>query len=74
MRTGRGTAFGPRRVQGIRREYRLSSHHERLRAQGLLSVGELAATLGVSTDTVKKRARQGLLEADRYNVSGHSEP
>ena len=67
LRTGRGVVFRPRRVQAIRREYGLSSRYERLRARGLLNITEVAAMLGVSTDTVKRWRRRGLLEAHRYN-------
>ena len=65
--TGRGGAFHPRRVQAIRREYGLSSRYERLRARGLLNITEVAAMLGISTDTVKKRRRRGLLKGHLYN-------
>ena len=58
MRTGRGATFRPQRVRAIRREYRLSSRHERLRARGLLNITEVAAMLGVSTDTVKRWRRR----------------
>ena len=67
LRTGRGAAFRSQRVQAIRREYGLSSRYERLRARGLLSITEVAAMLGVSTDTVKKRRRRGLLKGHLYN-------
>ena len=65
--TGHGVVFRPRRVQAIRREYRLSSRYERLRARGLLTVSEAAAMLDVSTHTVKKWHHHGLLRAHRYN-------
>ena len=67
LHTGRGIAFQPQRVQAIRKEYGLTSLHERLRARGLLSVTELAARLDVSTTTIKRWRNHGLLRAHRYN-------
>ena len=67
LRTGHGVIFRPQRVQAIRREYGLPSRYERLRAQGLLSVTELADMLAVSTTTVKRWRNHGLLRAHRYN-------
>ena len=67
LRTGHGDAFGRHHVQTIRRDYGLSSRYERLRARGLLTLSEAAAMLGISTDTVKKWHRHGLIRAHRYN-------
>ncbi|MCY4450676.1 MAG: hypothetical protein OXC01_01885 [Immundisolibacterales bacterium] len=67
LRTGHGVVFRPQRVQAIRKEYRLSSRYQRLRARGLLTVCEAAATPGVSTHTVKQWRHHGLLRAHRYN-------
>ena len=67
LRTGHGVVFRPQRVQAIRKEYRLSSRYERLRARGLLTVCEAAAMLDVSTRTVKQWRHHGLLRAHCYN-------
>ena len=67
LRTGRGPAFGQKRVQNIRRDYGLSSRYERLRARGLLTMRETAAMLDISTSTVKIWHRHDLIRGLRYN-------
>ena len=51
----------------LRRSNHLPSHAERLRARGLLNLGEVAQRLSVSTATVKKWDQAGLLESFRAN-------
>ena len=67
LRTGRGVAFRPQRIQALRRAYGLKTRYQRLRAQGLLSLTEIAARLEVSTRTVKIWRSHGLLRAHPYN-------
>jgi DNA invertase Pin-like site-specific DNA recombinase len=52
-------------IQSIRGTHHLPSRHERLRAQGMLNVAELAALLIVSADTINRWRRAGLLAAHR---------
>ncbi len=67
LRTGRGIAFRPQRVQALRRAYGLTTRYQRLRAQGLLRPTEIAARLQVSTSTIKTWRDHGLLRAHSYN-------
>jgi hypothetical protein len=59
-RSGEGKAFTTRIVLGLRRAHELPSHAERLRARGLLSLGEIADRLGVHPGTVKRWHGAGL--------------
>ena len=65
-----GHPFQGRLVARLRRDYRLRDRFSRLRAAGLLSEGELAARLGVSTKTVAEWRDRGVLSAHRYNDKG----
>ena len=65
-----GKPFHALLVAGIRKTHRLPDHHARLRARGLLTLPEMAARLGVSTDTVKGWRDRGLLRAERANDKG----
>lgn len=59
--SGTGKAFDARRVQVIRRAYALATREQRLHAQGLLSLEEVAARLGLHKETVKRHRREGRL-------------
>jgi hypothetical protein len=63
-----GKRFDARRVQVIRRAYGLASRSQRLRAQGLLTLGELADRLGLHKETVKRHRREGRLQLRCYPV------
>jgi DNA invertase Pin-like site-specific DNA recombinase len=52
-------------IQSIRGTHHLPSRHQRLRAQGMLNVAELAAMLIVTTDTINRWRCAGLLAAHR---------
>ena len=67
FRTGHDGAYHPRRVQAIRRDYALKTRYERLRARGLLTIDEIAARLTVSTSTIKRWRKYGLVRAHSYN-------
>lgn len=54
-------------VWKIRRAHGLGSRRERLRQRGMLTLDEMAETLGVHPQTVKERARRGQLESVIYN-------
>jgi len=65
-----GKPFHTLLVASIRAHHRLPDRFTRLRARGLLTVGEMAARLAVSADTVERWRVQGRLRAERYNDRG----
>ncbi len=65
--SGMKKPFSSRIIMRLRRDYRLPSRYDRLRASGLMTVREIAKSLGVCTSTVKNRAAAGLLTAHRFN-------
>jgi DNA invertase Pin-like site-specific DNA recombinase len=68
--SGTGRPFQGRIVQHIRRDYRLPSRYERLRARGMLTQDEIAGRLHVSAATVKVWGRHGLLPRHVCNDKG----
>jgi Recombinase zinc beta ribbon domain/Recombinase len=66
-RSGTGQPFSSGIVVHIRREYRLPSHHDRLRAQGLLTINEIAERLDVGTSTIKAWHAASLLTGHTAN-------
>ena len=56
-------------VQRLRRDYQIKTRYDRLREEGLLTLDETAALLGVSSRTIKIWCQRGLLCARAYNVS-----
>lgn len=66
-RSGSGQAFSPRLVLHLRRSNGLSSHLERLRSRGLLTITELAERLAVHPSTIKAWHRAGLLVSYQAN-------
>lgn len=65
--TGTGKPFTNKIVLHIRRAHGLPSHHDRLRAQGLLTITETAARLGVHPSTIKAWHHAGLLTSQQAN-------
>jgi DNA invertase Pin-like site-specific DNA recombinase len=65
--SGEGKPFQARIVQRLRRDYGFKTRYQRLRDAGMLTMAEMAALLGVTTNTVKTWRRQGLLRAHAYN-------
>lgn len=65
-----GKPFHTLLVASIRAHHHLPDRFTRLRACGLLTVGEMAARLEVSVDTVERWRVQGRLRAERYNDRG----
>ena len=65
--TGTGKPFTAHIVLHIRRAHGLASHHQRLRARGLLTITETATRLGVHTSTIKAWHRAGLLSSHKAN-------
>jgi DNA invertase Pin-like site-specific DNA recombinase len=68
--SGTGRPFQGRIVQHIRRDHRLRSRYERLRARGMLTQDEIAGRLHVSAATVKVWGRHGLLPRHVCNDKG----
>jgi DNA invertase Pin-like site-specific DNA recombinase len=66
-RSGENKPFTARIVLQLRRGNQLPSHAERLRAKGLLSIGEIAQRLGVHPTTIKNWHRAGLLASHKAN-------
>ena len=66
-RSGEGKPFTARIVLEARRSNNLPSHASRLRAQGLLTVSEIATRLGVHPGTVKAWTRAGILSSHKAN-------
>jgi len=66
-RSGEGQPFTASIVGHLRRAHRLPSHADRLRAAGMLTLGETAARLAVSASTIKAWHRAGLLVAHQAN-------
>jgi DNA invertase Pin-like site-specific DNA recombinase len=65
-----GRVFHRQLVVDLRRSHRLPSHKDRLRARGWLTEREVAAALGVATQTVAAWWRRGYLRAERANEKG----
>jgi hypothetical protein len=65
-----GRVFHRQLVVDLRRSHRLPSHKDRLRARGWLTEREMAAALGVATQTVEAWWRRGHLRAERANDKG----
>src|SRR5258708_34181698 len=68
--SGWGKRFNSRMITRIRLSHELSSHHDRLRARGMLTLDEIAERLHVTPTTVKTWRRAGLLVAHRYDDKG----
>jgi hypothetical protein len=63
QRTAHGKAFSCAAVGCIRRKYGLKSFSDRLHAQNLLTINEIARKLDVSPGSVFVWAKKGILEA-----------
>src|SRR5439155_20036581 len=59
LRPGGADRFGTIITTHIRQQYRLESRFSRLRQQGMLTLQEMTAALGLDPGTVKKRATRG---------------
>jgi len=70
IRSGTGQPFHAGVVHHIRVTYGLAPREQRLRARGLVGVGEAAARLGVCTNTVKAWHHEGRLTGQRLNQKG----
>ncbi len=70
LTSGEGRPFHKLIVARIVRNYRLRRREQRLRQADLLTLAEMAATLGVSTGTVKAWRNAGLVSGQRYHDHG----
>ncbi|MDA1129737.1 MAG: hypothetical protein O2913_13745, partial [Chloroflexi bacterium] len=70
LRPGLADKFTLSVISHVRRKYGLEDRYTRLRKQGLLTLREMAAALGVDPSTVKKRQSQGRLSSVAYNDKG----
>jgi hypothetical protein len=66
-RSGEAKTFTSRIVLDLRGSNHLSSHAERLRTRGLLTIHEIADRLGVHPSTIKAWHRAGLLISHKAN-------
>jgi DNA invertase Pin-like site-specific DNA recombinase len=66
-RSGMDKPFTARIVLHLRRAHSLPSHAKRLRARGLLTIGEIAERLGVHPSTIKTWHHAGLLKSEKAN-------
>jgi DNA-binding transcriptional regulator YiaG len=64
---GKANRFNRAMINRIQRDYSLKSRYDRLRETGMLTQKEVAQILGVSTQTVCRRWRQGWLNRVPYN-------
>ncbi len=67
--SGCGKAFHARRVQKIRRGYRLKTRYTRLHDKGWLNLGEVSKKLGICAATVKRRRAQGMLSVNGIKLN-----
>jgi hypothetical protein len=71
LRPGVGDQFSAFIIWRLRTRYGLEDRCSRLRQQGMLTLDEMAATLGVHRSTVKQRAARGQLASQLvYNDKG----
>jgi DNA invertase Pin-like site-specific DNA recombinase len=66
-RSGEGKPFTASIVLDLRHAHRLPSHHQRLRAKGLLTIDEFAERVGVHPGTIKHWQRAGLVTGHKAN-------
>src|SRR3972149_10443392 len=70
-RSGKGHPFNRLIVQNIRLKYGLRSRFNRLREQGMLTAEEMARQLSVTTPTIHRWRRSGLLHGIPYERHGY---
>ena len=70
LQPGIADKFSPWIIWKLRSKYRLEDRRSRMHRQGLLTLEEMAAALGVHVTTVKKRSAKGQLLSVVYNDRG----
>jgi hypothetical protein len=68
--SGTGQAFHAGMISHLRKHHALRSREDRLRAQGLVGLVEIAGRLGVCTATVKRWRHEGRLLGRPFNDKG----
>ncbi len=63
--SGRCSSFKPNMVSAIRRRYGLKDRYTRFREAGMLTLDEIVKELEVSSETIKKWRKKGLLKTQR---------
>jgi len=66
-KSGQGRQIDRRTIVGITHKYKLKTRYARLRANGKLTVDEVANLLGVRAATVRRRAKKGNIKMYPYN-------
>ena len=69
LRSGDGKPFISRIVARIWKRHGLLSRYDRLRKAGMLTVYEMAAILGITSQWVKVWNRHGLLRSHAYTIT-----
>src|SRR6516164_2125972 len=72
MISGEGKRFNRTMVAKIRSNYGLETRYSRLRARGMLTLGEIATRLDISVPTAKSWRHAGRLRSYRYNDKGET--
>ena len=67
FKPGKASRFNRTMINRIQKDYGLKSRYDRLRAAGMLTQKEVAQLLGISTQTVCRRWKHGLLKRYPYN-------
>lgn len=62
--------FNVRIVKGLRHQYKIKSYYDKLLEKGLLTAGELAISLNLSTATIYKWCKHGLITGYLANNKG----
>ncbi len=66
-KSGQGHRIDRNVVKGITHSYKLKTRYARLRANGKLTVDEVANLLGVTTATVRRWGKKGIIKTYPYN-------
>ena len=67
---GCGGSFTTVKVRRIANDYGLATHHDRLRARGLLTIREFAARVGIGEGTVRRWCHQGVIRSRICDAKG----
>ena len=70
LQSGKGKSFSSSILWRLRSTHKLKSRFDRLREKGMLTMDEMAATLGVCATTVRSWFKHGLLRGYAHNDHG----